>query len=370
MNIALIVPGFSRDANDWAIPALQNLVVTLAHDHNVHVFSLRYPAHGRYQFNNLTVEATGGGVQFGLASLGICWRTVRAILRRHRQRPFDILHAFWADEPGFTAVVAGVLIQRPVIVSLGGGELSYFSDIDYGTQGSVGRRFITRFALTRAALVTAGSEYQACLAQQHGVTSARLRLAPLGVDVQRFHPGVMPDPARPLLVQAASLSPVKNQALLLESLRIVAKTVPQVRLHVAGDGPLRSNLVQLTRALNLEQQVTWHGAIPYTEMPSFYQGASLYVQTSRHESQGMALLEALACGVPVVGTPVGVLPELSCRPAGHNTAILASQIVDVLRQDQAAFHLLRQQAQRTVAENYSLAVTTNRFLKHYSALVR
>ena len=126
MKIALITPGFSRDEDDWAIPALQTLATRLAETAEVHVFSLRYPMTGRYQLGRASHQATGGAERFGLASLPIWWQTVRAIAAEHQRGPFDLLHAFWVDEPALVAVLAGRLIGRPVVASVGGGELTWF----------------------------------------------------------------------------------------------------------------------------------------------------------------------------------------------------------------------------------------------------
>jgi glycogen(starch) synthase len=367
LSIGLIVPGFSRDAVDWAIPALHTLATALARQHDVRVFSLRYPAAGRYTFGDLTHIAAGGGQRFGDASIRI-WRTALSdIFREHAQRPFDLLHAFWADEPGLVATLAGLRLKLPAIVSLAGGELTYLRDIDYGTQGSAVRRLIIRFSLGRAKLVSAGSQYQAGLARSNGVSADRLRIIPFGVDTAVFSPGPMPAWSRPTLIQAASLVPVKNQQLLLRIMARLKAIRPEIRLLLAGDGPLRQTLLQQAESLDLIDQINFRKAVAHPEMPGLYAQGHLYLQTSRHESQGMSVLEAMACGLPAVGTPVGVMPEVACEPASWSEERLASQIVRLLG-DEHAFGEMRRRARATVEKSYSLSGSLENFLSLYRSL--
>ena len=369
LNIAIIAPGFSKDADDWAIPALQSLATGLARKHEVRFFSLRYPATGRYTLGNLSHIAVGGGRSFGFSSIGVWKNAVRAIVREHAIRPFHLLHAFWADEPGLVAVLAGLRLRLPVIVSLGGGELTYLSDIDYGTQGSAVRRPIMRLSLGRAGLVSAGSEHQARLARERGVSQAKLRVVPFGVDTAIFALAPSPEWSRPTLVQAASLTAVKDQHLLLRVLARVKSSRPNIRLLLAGDGPQRQTLLGLAERLALIDDIEFRDKVDHPDMPAFYAAGHLYVQTSRHESQGMSVLEAMACGLPTVGTPVGVLPEIACRPPTWSEEQLAAQIIDILAHKQP-YARLRGQARATVESGYSLVGTLERFQSLYRKLLR
>ncbi len=81
-------------------------------------------------------------------------------------------------------------------------------------------------------------------------------------------------------------------------------------LKIVGEGPLRGELQRLAADLKIADRVRFAGEIDHGQMPAVYHAADLFVQSSRHEAQGMAALEAAACGLPVIGTAVGVLPEV------------------------------------------------------------
>lgn len=367
MKVAFVVPGFSRDPDDWAIPALQSLACRLAQQHALHVFSLRYPPAGRYTFDGLVHHATGGGNEAGPCTLAVLARTVRALLAEHRRAPFDLLHAFWVDEPAFAAVLAGALTRRPVLASVGGGELIHLPDIGYGTWRSPWRRQMIRLALRRASLVTAGSASTRRLCIERGVSSAKVVVAPLGVDVEQFRPAGEPAPYPPVLVQAASLTPVKNQSLLLAVAARVRAACPELRLLVAGSGPLANDLRAEARRLGLDGAIVWQTGVGHPAMPAVYRQGHLYLQTSRHESQGMAVLEAMACGLPVLGTPAGLLPEVAALPATDDAERLARQVLGLLS-NPALLAEQGQAARRLVESRYSLDAAAQRFTQLYETV--
>jgi glycosyltransferase involved in cell wall biosynthesis len=149
----------------------------------------------------------------------------------------------------------------------------------------------------------------------------------------------------------------------------IKKELPNICLFMAGDGPLRPQLENLARTFNIDDRITFAGPIAFTGMPRFFRQGHLYLQTSRHESQGMSVLEAMACGLPVIGTPVGVTAELAAMPATANPDELAAQALKVLC-DPARYESERQKARQLVVEEYSLDKTVQRFVSLYHQLSR
>jgi glycosyltransferase involved in cell wall biosynthesis len=246
-----------------------------------------------------------------------------------------VLHAFWATESGLLAALAGRVVGRPSLVSLAGGELVGFRDIGYGDQLAPAQRLKVTASLRLARAVTGGSRYQLGLAQRHVLPSRRVRLVrvPLGVDLRLFTPAAAAA-HEPRLVHAGALTPVKDQAALLHAFAELRRRVREVRLDIAGHGPLRDRLQRLAAQLGVSDDVVFRGEVAHDGLPDVYAAATAFVLSSRHEAQGMVALEAAACCRPVVGTRVGVLPELE-PSAGATAAVgdavgLADQLAAVL----------------------------------------
>jgi glycosyltransferase involved in cell wall biosynthesis len=230
------------------------------------------------------------------------------------------------------------------------------------------RRAIVRFALSAADQVTAGSKYQCDLAVKQGLDPGKVRQIPLGVDLDRFLPGPTVDWQQPTLLQAASLTPVKNQALLLSVLEQVRTQIPAIRLILAGDGPLAASLRQAAKGHGLAETITWQADRPHPRMADFYHQGHVYVQSSLHESQGVAVLEALACGLPVMGTPVGLMVELAAQRTSWSPHVLADQIISILS-DRSGYEALRRRTRRLAEERFDLDQTVARFTEMYHDLL-
>ncbi len=329
-RLGLLVPGFSASEEDWCIPALLDLVRALAAEDDVRVFALRHPAREeRYSVAGAEVIPFGGDGGGAWGRVLRFRRVVRTIVAEHRRRPFDLLHAFWAHEPGALGALAAARIGRPLVVSVLGGELVHLPAIRYGGGEGPLNRHLASFALSRARLVTAGSRFLLAEAAER-VAEDRLALAPLGVSTERFFPARAPRlEGAPALLSVASLVPVKGHAVLLDALARVAATRPGAVLHLAGKGVEGAALLARAGSLGVAGRLRLHGELPHDALPALYRGADLVVVPSLFESQCLAALEAAACGTPVAGSAVGILPEIVPQellaPPG-NAAELAAAI--------------------------------------------
>jgi glycosyltransferase involved in cell wall biosynthesis len=311
MRVGLVVPGFSADNGDWCIPALRHLArgVAAAGD-DLQVVAVRYPYRSaRYRVDCVEVSAVGGGARRGSGTLGVWAKTLDVLRTAHSQRPFDVLHAFWATESGLLTAIAGKLLRIPTLVSLAGGELVAIPDIAYGDQRIAWERLKVRASLRLASAVTAGSRHLLDLAAHH-IPRHRLHRTPLGVDLNLFTPGP-PSGNGTRIVHVGTLTGVKDQRTLLNAFGLVREHVPDASLTIAGDGPLRPQLEHQLGELQLTQAVTFQGSLDHARLPGVYRQGDVFVVSSRHEAQSMVAVEAAACGLPVVGTCVGVIPELA-----------------------------------------------------------
>ncbi|MCM3877106.1 MAG: glycosyltransferase, partial [Thermoanaerobaculia bacterium] len=285
--------------------------------------------------------------------------------------PFDLIHAFWANNPGFLATRAARALGIPAVVSLAGGELSALQDIGYGGQLHFRERLKTARALRRAARITAASAPMLEAARAHGVDAA---LVPLGVPVESFL-DPLPEGALPRLLLVGSLNRVKDVPTALRAFRRVVDVLPAAQLDVVGEDVLGGAVPREASALGLSRHVTFHGFLPFDTLLPFYRRADLLVHSSRHEAGPLVVLEAAACGLPTVGTAVGHIrdfggsaPERALAVPVGDDAALAAGILALLADEPRRRAM--GEAARTWARAHDADATASGFERIYAEVLK
>jgi len=185
----------------------------------------------------------------------------------------------------------------------------------------IGRKLLEKKALRKSDHIVVLSEYtKGKLQKAYGLSPAKIHIIPGGVDLNRFRPHNDKQSLRNrlgipnghfTLLTVRNLEPRMG----LENLILVLKNILEAKTHVflvvGGEGPLTQDLKSLAREIGVEDSVKFVGYIPEEELPYYYQMADLFIlPTTELEGFGLVTVEALASGLPVLGTPVGGTKEI------------------------------------------------------------
>lgn len=133
-----------------------------------------------------------------------------------------------------------------------------------------------------------------------------------GVDWDELHPEDLPPQSfrAPYVLCVAAHNEKKALDVVLQAFSAVARSDDEVQLMLVGDGPLRGDLETLAEDLQLGERVIFAGALERSEVVKRLHGCTVFVLASRSEPFGIAIVEGMACGKPVVGSRTGGIPEI------------------------------------------------------------
>jgi glycosyltransferase involved in cell wall biosynthesis len=218
-------------------------------------------------------------------------------------------------------------------------------------------RWIERYNLRHADYAIAGSAGAAKVWREKGYTGPLAVIPQFGVDPDIFTPRPgEPDPGRGFLIgYVGRLVPEKGVDLLVEA---VAGLSGMWRLAIVGEGPERNRLEMLAQHLGVAERVFFEGGLPSVRLPAFYRELDVLVLASRSrpnwiEQFGRVLVEAMACGVPVVGSDCGEIPGVVgdaglIFPEEHVEA-LRGHLLDLMRERDLWADLARRGRERVLA---------------------
>ena len=369
MRVAITVDSF-RDGVGGVATAVAALARALrAAGHTVRVFTAADPSHVALEldvagFPALHYERLPGG-RIVVAPVGLA-RALAAF------RP-DVVHNHSMAAIGIQALAAARWLGVPLLGTCHvylAGFLGYAPlPLDrVPLMGEAAWRYTVTF-FNRFPFVTTPSQVMARELTAHGLRVPVVAVSN-GVDTYRFRPGPKAGSRDTLTVlHVGRLSYEKNVDLLLRAFARAARQHPTARLVIVGDGPDREALTRLAGELGLSQSVRFTGFVPHDQLPALYQAADLFATASTIETQGLVVLEAMACGLPVVGVDALALPEAIhhgvngfLAPAGDGEALaqhLARLVADAdLRRRMGA-------ASRRLAERQSMERVVARYERLY-----
>jgi len=237
-------------------------------------------------------------------------------------------------------------------------------------------RMLERYNLRHADYAIAGSEGAEAVWREKGYTGPMTVIPQFGVDPDMFVPrSDRRDPARGFVIgYVGRLVPEKGVDLLLEA---VSDLTGIWRLHIVGKGPQQSSLESTARRLGVGDRVTFEGALPSLRMPAFYRELDALVLPSRSqpnwvEQFGRVLIEAMACGVPVIGSDCGEIPHVIGEaglifPEGETLAL--RECLTRLMREPGLWAELSRRGRERVLEHFTQAEIAARTVAVYRELV-
>lgn len=221
----------------------------------------------------------------------------------------DIIFCQWVIPSGFIGLLIKKITKKPVIVSAQGAEF-------YLPKNRIFNHFL-RYVLRNIDLLIPVSHHMKKLAYNYSKKVKCMEILPNAVDTEKFKPltnneftfsGI--DLKYKKILTARRLVLEKRVDLLIKSFHKLLEYNTNLQLIIAGDGPEKENLINLTKKLKISKKVLFLGFISHDRLNSLYNIADVYVLTSEQEGLSLSLLEALATTVPVISTNIVGNPEV------------------------------------------------------------
>jgi N-acetyl-alpha-D-glucosaminyl L-malate synthase BshA len=355
--------------------AAETAVQLARRGHEVHVFSderpARLPAAGQSPALTFHHVAAPDYPQLKYPAYGMALTS--KIVEVSRRAPLDVVHAHYALPHAVAANLARDILRADgdpaprIVTTLHGTDITLIgSDPSFLP--------LTRFTIATSDAVTAPSLWLADATRRALAVPPEIaiQVVPNFVDVDRFtpaSPGGAPPRERPVIAHVSNFRPVKRLDDVIAVFARLRATRP-LRLRLVGDGPERRRIEADVAARGLGADVDFLGE--RVDLPDVLRDADLFLLPSETESFGLAALEAMACGVPVVASAVGGLVEVVSdgeagflRPVGDVAAL--ADAAGRLLADEPLRRAMGAAARRAAETHYRIDPAIDRYVDIYRA---
>jgi len=214
----------------------------------------------------------------------------------------DILHAHYASSFG---LLAAMTTFHPFIISAWGTDIFGFP------RTSVIHKNLLKYSLSKADRILSTSHIMAEEIKKY--SKNYVHITPFGIDTDIFKPAGNEPKNSITIGTVKTLEPTYGIDILLKTFAEVKKNIGDkiaINLMIVGEGSQKQELINLSRKLNIERWTSFVGHVPYSRINQIHQKMDVELFLSREESFGVSVLEASACGIPVITTNIGGFREI------------------------------------------------------------
>lgn len=274
----------------------------------------------------------------------------------------DILHAHYATSYGLVGALSGF---HPFIISSWGTDVMRFPDKNFVAKS------ILKYNFKNADILCATSE--TIKEYINKVSPKDVTVIPFGIDIKKFRPEKKREPLKKeiLLGSIKPLESLYNINIIIKSLAGLKDKYPGMKLMIVGEGGQSDELKEIAQKEGVADKVIFTGRVPFSEVNKYFNKIDILLNLSQYESFGVSVIEAMACGAPVIVTGVGGLKEivkddtLGLKVEVGNVE-QTMQAIEKLIKDPQLYQEVSANGRKHVEENYNWEENLARMITVYN----
>ena len=291
----------------------------------------------------------------------------------------DIIHAHWSLPQGLTGLICKNVLKVACVTTLHGSDIH---GLRYPILKSLNAKIIKN-----SDICTANSGATAEMAGDF-FKAGKIEIVPMGVDPDFFsRPGnagalrMRGENDERIILYVGRFIDLKGVDYLIRALPGVLEKYPKTKCLLVGSGPMKDGLISLSKRLNLENKVIFKDKVSQEKLINIYSTANIFILPSiinkkkQTEGLGVVLLEAMACGIPVVGSNVGGIPDIikdgetGLLTRQKDPDDIAEKVIKLLSDEKLRDKVV-ENGLNLVRQNFSWEIISDKFLKIYHDVIK
>jgi len=362
VNVHVVAPHFPRGKTEEDM-----------HGVSVHRFKYAYPdsLESLAYTGEMHERVLHGNLLQRLSSVSYFTSSICKVIEVVRRYDIDLIQCFWVLPSGLIGILSKQFVNRPVATYICGTEMAVATKIGF-LRSLVSSIFKHNDVIFTESLKHGPTSAEAAI--QLGAPPEKIEILSFGVDLEVFHPVPIRKGLKKVIMYAGNLILEKGLVYLIEASKKVIEKHPDSEFILIGKGRDEKYLMKYVERQGVKDYFKFLGALPNTELPEYYSLADIFVLPTLFQAVPMGVREAQACGVCVVASDIGGVPEVIkdgktglLVKAGDSTS-LSTAIIRLI-EDEKLRRRLAANGKRYIEKYHSREAKVKILIKIYERLI-